>query len=86
MENLQSYGTNIAATVTAALIFGVAWCVKNKCKHSKCIGHSFCCSIEINDDEEDLERGEGREDIPREAEKELYTLHSPDHKGLHKKH
>ena len=49
MENLQSYGTNIAATVTAALIFGVAWCVKNKCKHSKCAVNSKCITCSADD-------------------------------------
>lgn len=49
MENLQSYGTNIAATVTTALIFGVAWCVKNKCKHSKCAVNSKCITCSADD-------------------------------------
>ena len=85
-EFLDQLSGSGAANGLTGLMFLLIWIIRNKCKHSKCIGHSFCCSIEINDDEEDLERGEGREDIPREAEKELYTLHSPDDKGLHKKH
>ena len=58
MENLQSYGTNIAATVTAALIFGVAWCVKNKCKHSKCAVNSKCitCSADDTDTIREIKR------------------------------
>ena len=34
--NLSGYGQNLAATITAAIIFGVAWLVRNKCKHSRC--------------------------------------------------
>ena len=44
------YGTNIAGTITAALIFGVAWCVKNKCKHSKCAVNSKCFKCSADDE------------------------------------
>ena len=47
--NFQSYGTNLAGTVTAALIFGVAWCVKNKCKHSRCAINSKCLTCSADD-------------------------------------
>lgn len=47
--NFQNYGTNLAGTVTAALIFGVAWCVKNKCKHSKCAINSKCLTCSADD-------------------------------------
>ena len=49
MDTFQNYGTNIAATVTAALIFGIAWCVKNKCKHSKCAINSKCINCSADD-------------------------------------
>ena len=44
------YGTNIAGTITAALIFGVAWCAKNKCKHSKCAINSKCFKCSADDE------------------------------------
>ena len=45
----QEYGTNIAGTITAALIFGIAWCVKNKCRHSKIAINSGCIQCEADD-------------------------------------
>ena len=44
------YGTNIAGTITAALIFGIAWCAKNKCKHSKCAVNSRCFKCSADDE------------------------------------
>ena len=32
----SQYGTNLAATVTMAIIAGIIWCVKNKLRHSQC--------------------------------------------------
>ena len=46
---VQEYGTNIAGTITAALIFGIAWCVKNKCRHSKIAINSGCIKCEADD-------------------------------------
>ena len=46
---VQEYGTNIAGTITAALIFGIAWCVKNKCRHSKIAINSGCIQCEADD-------------------------------------
>ena len=47
--DFSSYGTNIAGTVTAAIIFGAAWVCKNKCKHSKCSIDSGCLKISADD-------------------------------------
>ena len=54
----QATGSGAANAATGILFF-LLWVVRNKCKRSKCVGHSLCCDIEINDDEskpeEDLE-------------------------------
>ena len=38
----SQYGTNLAATVTMAIIAGVIWCVKNKLRHSQCQMDTQC--------------------------------------------
>ena len=57
-----------AANIATALVFFLLWFVRNKCKHSKCVGHSLCCDIEINDDESKSEE-EPEEDLERQTEK-----------------
>ena len=47
--NLSGYGQNLAATITAAIIFGVAWLVRNKCKHSRCALNSKCIQCSADD-------------------------------------
>lgn len=47
--NLSGYGQNLAATITAAIIFGVAWIVRNKCKHSRCALNSKCIQCSADD-------------------------------------
>ena len=44
----SQYGTNLAATVTMAIIAGIIWCVKNKLRHSQCSmdTHCFKCSAD----------------------------------------
>ena len=39
---LGSYGSNLAATVTAGIFFGAAWVCKNRCKHSQFTIDSGC--------------------------------------------
>ena len=51
-----------AANLATAVVFFLIWVVKNKCKHSRCKGHSFCCDVEIND-ESCTEGYQQREDI-----------------------
>ena len=76
-----------AANIATALLFFLLWVVRNKCKHSKCVGHSLCCDIEINDDEskseEDLERQTEKLDRLREKiEVQMQKLHSRVDKGV----
>ena len=47
--NISGYGQNLAATITAAIIFGVAWLVRNKCKHSACAIDSKCIKCSADD-------------------------------------
>jgi len=86
----QMTGSMGANALTGAFLL-IMWFLRNKCKHSKCSSHTKCCDLEINDESEiDLERGEGRReergDIPQEAEKEMWFLHTPERSSLHKKH
>ena len=50
MDTLSSYGTNLASVLTVAALGGIAWCAKNKCKHSKCALDSGCLKIEADDE------------------------------------
>ena len=61
-----------AANLATAVVFFLLWVVKNKCKHSRCKGHSFCCDVEINDESstkgpEDIEICV-RENAPRQVQ------------------
>ena len=47
--NISGYGQNLAATITAAIIFGIAWIVRNKCKHSRCAINSKCLTCSADD-------------------------------------
>ena len=71
-----------AANALTAFVFLLGWILRNKCKHSKCSGHSLCCDIEINDDESDIEGGE----FPRKVEEDLLFLHTPDHSSVSQEH
>ena len=80
-----------AANIATAMLFFLLWVVRNKCKHSKCVGHSLCCDIEINDDESKSEE-EPEEDLERQTEKlnklreeievQMQKLHSRINKGV----
>ena len=50
MDQLSAYGTNLASVLTVAVLGGIAWCAKNKCKHSKCALDSGCLKIEADDE------------------------------------
>ena len=85
-----------AANIATGILFFFLWVVRNKCKHSKCVGHSLCCDIEINDDEskpeEDLEDdtegdienqvGELKK-LREQIEIQMQKLHSRLDKGVH---
>lgn len=62
MSELTQYGTNVAGTITAAVIFGIIWCVKNKCKHSVCAVDSGCIKCSA-DDKTTIRKKPGEPDI-----------------------
>ena len=66
--NAGGYSSNLLASVTVAIIAGVAWCVKNKLKHSKCALHSGCLDIEAQEDSKT--RKSVRADIINELKRE----------------
>ena len=71
--NATGYSSNLLASVTVAIIAGVAWCVKNKLKHSKCALHSGCIDIEAQEDSKT--RKSVRDDIIDELKREgLYNV------------
>ena len=60
----QGYGTNVAGTVTGFLLLGIAWVVRNKCKHSECKVTTGCFQCSADDKntirtDPDIEKGEG---------------------------
>jgi len=50
--NLSGYGDSLLGTLTVAAVFGVAWCVRNKLKHSKCDLDSGCLKISSHEDDD----------------------------------
>ena len=80
----QLQGSGAANGLTLALLF-CFWVAKNKCKHWRCVGHSFCsdCSVREDDEEEpDLERGEGSRTLPAEIEEKVLELLQSKYPGI----
>ena len=52
MENefIKQFAGSGSANMVTLLILAIGWFVKNKCKHLKCKGHSYCCDCSIKDD------------------------------------
>ena len=77
-----------AANILTLVLGLIIWVVRSKCKHSRCTGNSFCCHIEINDndesEDEDIERQAKSEVCVREeTEREMQELHKRKHRRLH---
>ena len=49
MESLNGYGSSILGSLTVVVVGGVAWCVKNKLKHSEC--DSGCLKVKSHEDD-----------------------------------
>ena len=45
--NTTGYGSSLLGTLTVAVLAGVAFCVKNKFKHSECDMDSGCLKIKV---------------------------------------
>ena len=58
--DISGYGQNVLGAMTVAIIAGVAWCVRNKFKHSNCELDSGCLKVTSHEDDE------GRNTIRRE--------------------
>ena len=72
-----------AANLATAVVFFLIWVVKNKCKHSRCKGHSFCCDVEINDESStEGERGQIEICVRKEAPHQMQELHRRVDKGV----
>ena len=50
--NTTGYGSSLLGTLTVAALAGVAYCVKNKFKHSECDMDSGCLKIKSHEDSE----------------------------------
>ena len=48
----SGYGGNVLGALTVAAIVGIAWCVRNKFKHSKCTLDSGCLKMSSREDDE----------------------------------
>ena len=48
----SSYGSNVLGAMTVAGIAGVAWCVRNKFKHSNCELDSGCLKVSSHEDDQ----------------------------------
>ena len=49
MSIASTYGANLMATVTFAVIAGLVWVCKNKCKHAKWSVDSGCLKCQGDD-------------------------------------
>ena len=47
----SGYGQSTLGALTIAVIAAIAWCVRNKFKHSRCALNSGCLKISSQDDE-----------------------------------
>ena len=50
--DISGYGQNVLGAMTVAIIAGVAWCVRNKFKHSNCELDSGCLKVTSHEDDE----------------------------------
>ena len=63
--DISGYGQNVLGAMTVAIVAGVAWCVRNKFKHSNCELDSGCLKVTSHEDDE------GRNTIRREILEQL---------------
>ena len=55
---MSSFGGTTASVIVVSVIGGIAWWVKNKCKHSKsrCGSENSCFQIEFQEDSIELQK------------------------------
>ena len=74
----QLSGSGAANALTVVLLL-IVWFVRNKCKHSRCRGHSFCCDFSFKEDDE----GENRtEPVRKEIKIQVQKLQRGQHQSL----
>ena len=59
MENIDFYsnlGSSILGNIFLVCAVGVAWCVRNKCSHSKSKCKSPCCEFEAQEDSIEIQK------------------------------
>ena len=52
METFGGYGGSVLGALTVAAVAGVAWCARNKFKHSKCDIDTGCLKLSPHEDDE----------------------------------
>ena len=52
METFGGYGGSVLGALTVAAVAGVAWCARNKFKHSKCDIDTGCLKMSTHEDDE----------------------------------
>ena len=52
MDTFGGYGGSVLGALTVAAVAGVAWCAKNKFKHSRCDLDSGCLKLSSREDDE----------------------------------
>ena len=65
MSDFSGYGGSALGALTVAAVAGIAWCARNKFKHSKCNLDSGCLKLSSREDDET------RNTIRREIMEEL---------------
>ena len=66
--DLSAFGSNVLGALTVAGMAGIAYCVKNKMKHSECDLNMPCLKIRSHEDDET--RNTIREEVLNELRKE----------------
>jgi len=52
MDTFGGYGGSVLGALTVAAVAGVAWCAKNKLKHSTCDVDTGCLKLSSHEDDE----------------------------------
>ena len=52
MDSFSGYGGSVLGALTVAAVGGVAWCARNKFKHSKCDIDTGCLKMSTHEDDD----------------------------------
>ena len=73
-EFMKQLGGSGAANMLTVGLFVIIRILKNKFKHSKCEGNSFCCRFKVNDDTESSEGRPEDRGVREEAKEEMHQV------------